>query len=57
MRRISFEQWQRNLAVALGNAETTDKVLQALHERADSDSAIVREHVQWALEQHGQSEG
>jgi len=54
MRRISYEQWQRNLAVALGNAETTDEVLQALHDRADSDSPLVREHVEWALEQHGQ---
>jgi epoxyqueuosine reductase len=54
MRRIGFEQWQRNLAVALGNAETSDDVLQALREKADSDSDLVREHVQWALVQHDQ---
>lgn len=56
MRRIGFEQWQRNLAVALGNAATSDDVLQALEEKTHSDSALVREHVDWALEQHCASE-
>ncbi|HZW59878.1 MAG TPA: tRNA epoxyqueuosine(34) reductase QueG, partial [Woeseiaceae bacterium] len=52
MRRIGFEQWQRNLAVALGNAATSDDVVAALREQAHSDSALVREHVAWALAQH-----
>jgi epoxyqueuosine reductase len=52
MRRIGYEQWQRNLAVALGNAQTSDEVLRALSEKTNSDSALVREHVNWALQQH-----
>jgi epoxyqueuosine reductase len=52
IRRIGYECWLRNIAVALGNAPTTDEVLQALQSRRDHPSAMVREHVQWALEQH-----
>ena len=52
IRRIGFERWLRNLAVALGNAETNDSVLKALRSREHSDSSLVREHVGWALSQH-----
>jgi epoxyqueuosine reductase len=52
IRRIGHERWLRNIAVALGNAPTTDAVLDALRSRLDDDSALVREHVHWALEQH-----
>ena len=52
IRRIGFERWLRNLAVALGNAETSDSVLQALRSRQHSESGLVREHVGWALSQH-----
>ncbi|WP_230976324.1 tRNA epoxyqueuosine(34) reductase QueG [Pseudothauera nasutitermitis] len=50
--RIGHERWLRNLAVALGNAPTTPAVLAALRARADDASALVREHVAWALAQH-----
>jgi epoxyqueuosine reductase len=50
--RIGYERWLRNIAVALGNAPTTDAVLAALRARSDDASALVREHVQWALAQH-----
>jgi epoxyqueuosine reductase len=50
--RIGFERWSRNLAVALGNAPATPEVLAALRARADDASALVREHVAWALAQH-----
>lgn len=53
IRRIQYEQWLRNIAVALGNAPTSDAVLQALHAKRDHSSAIVREHVAWALARHG----
>ncbi len=53
MRRIGYEQWLRNIAVGLGNAPTTDAVVQALQARADHPSALVREHVSWALSRHG----
>jgi epoxyqueuosine reductase len=52
MRRIGHEQWLRNVAVGLGNAPTSDDVMQALRTRADHPSALVREHVQWALARH-----
>lgn len=53
IRRIGYERWLRNVAVALGNAETTPAVVAALNRRRESDSNMVREHVQWALAQHG----
>jgi epoxyqueuosine reductase len=52
IRRIGYERWLRNLAVALGNAPTSAGVIAALAGRAQHPSALVREHVQWALAQH-----
>jgi len=52
IRRIGYECWLRNIAVALGNAETSSKVVTALQQRAEHESALVREHVNWALQQH-----
>jgi epoxyqueuosine reductase len=52
MRRIGHEQWLRNIAVALGNAPSSAAVIAALSSRAEHPSAMVREHVQWALAQH-----
>jgi len=51
--RIGHERWLRNLAVGLGNAPTTPEVVAALKARRDDPSALVREHVAWALAQHG----
>jgi epoxyqueuosine reductase len=52
IRRIGYECWLRNIAVALGNAPTTPEILDALESRREHASALVREHVAWALEQH-----
>ena len=52
IRRTGYEGWLRNLAVGLGNAPTSAKVLQALQARTEYPSEIVREHIFWALEQH-----
>ncbi|MBB6091456.1 epoxyqueuosine reductase [Povalibacter uvarum] len=52
IRRIGYECWLRNIAVALGNAATSDDVVAALQSRSDCESAMVREHVSWALAQH-----
>ena len=52
LRRAGYEGWLRNLAVALGNAETSPEVVATLRERIDHSSDMVREHVLWALEQH-----
>ncbi len=52
IRRIGYESWLRNIAVALGNARATPAVLEALRQRLDYPSEIVREHVRWGLRQH-----
>jgi len=56
IRRIGHERWLRNLAVGLGNAAGQRRgdpaIVAALRERASHPSALVREHVQWALERH-----
>ena len=52
IRRIGHERWLRNLAVALGNAPTSAAIVAALRSRAQHPSALVREHVDWALQQH-----
>ena len=51
IRRIGYERWLRNIAVALGNAPASARVIAALESRRDDPGAIVREHVGWALEQ------
>lgn len=52
IRRIGFECWLRNVAVALGNAPSDDDIIAALEDRRNDPSALVREHVAWALRQH-----
>jgi len=51
IRRIGYECWLRNIAVALGNAQRSDAVKASLRARGDHPSALVREHVAWALAQ------
>jgi len=52
IRRIGHERWLRNLAVGLGNAPTSPRVIEALTARRAHPSPLVREHVAWALAQH-----
>lgn len=52
IRRIGYECWLRNLAVALGNASSTPEIIAALKKRVSYPSELVQEHVAWALEQH-----
>jgi epoxyqueuosine reductase len=47
--RIGYERWSRNVAVALGNAPRSADNRRALEERREDGSALVREHVAWAL--------
>ena len=51
LRRASYECWLRNLAVALGNAPASAAIIAALQARTAHPSALVREHVAWALQQ------
>ena len=56
--RIGYERWLRNLAVGMGNAlkrlpsgDEASAIVRALERRRDDASALVREHVAWALTQ------
>jgi epoxyqueuosine reductase len=49
IRRIGHERWLRNIAVALGNAPPSPATSAALRARLDHPSALLREHLQWAL--------
>jgi epoxyqueuosine reductase len=56
IRRIGYDRWLRNLAVGMGNALSaldgappSSAIAAALRTRADHPSALVREHVAWAL--------
>jgi epoxyqueuosine reductase len=53
IRRIGFERWSRNIAVALGNAPPEPGIVAALVARAFDPSPLVREHVAWALARQG----
>jgi epoxyqueuosine reductase len=53
IRRIGHERWLRNVAVALGNVPTSPAIIAALMSRRSDPSALVREHVDWALGRHG----
>jgi epoxyqueuosine reductase len=52
IRRIGYERWLRNIAVALGNAPKNAAIIDALLARANDPSEMVREHVAWALARH-----
>ena len=49
IRRIGHDRWQRNIAVALGNADHSDAIIQALERAKDDASALLAEHIDWAL--------
>jgi epoxyqueuosine reductase len=53
--RIGYERWLRNLAVGLGNAPRSARAAAALRLRAQDASALVREHIAWALERQGRA--
>ena len=52
IKRIGYECWLRNIAVGLGNAPTSKKVINTLKKRQYNSSALVSEHIEWALRQH-----
>jgi epoxyqueuosine reductase len=57
IRRVGFAVWQRNLAVALGNAPRDPAIAAALARRLDAGVApLVAEHIAWALAQQARRE-
>ena len=57
--RIGYARWLRNLAVGMGNAlrelppaaAGAQRIVEGLRARSEHASALVREHVAWALQQ------
>ena len=52
IRRIGYDCWLRNIAIALGNAPTSKVVVAALNSRLNNVPEMVNEHITWALQQH-----
>ena len=50
--RIGYDQWLRNIAIGLGNAKTSEIIVNALKSRYPEASPLVKEHISWALAQH-----
>jgi len=50
IRRIGYQRWLRNIAVALGNGFASPAAIAALQTRLDYADEMVREHIQWALQ-------
>jgi epoxyqueuosine reductase len=51
IRRAGYESWLRNIAIAMGNAQYSEQIMHSLQTRLHHESAIIREHVEWAIEQ------
>lgn len=49
IRRAGYEKWQRNIAVALGNAPQDIRIIEALEHARTTCSDMVKEHIDWAL--------
>jgi epoxyqueuosine reductase len=52
IRRIGYQRWLRNVAVALGNASSSTEIIDALTKRLHDTSELVVEHIHWALAEH-----
>ncbi|WP_045422488.1 tRNA epoxyqueuosine(34) reductase QueG [Vibrio jasicida] len=50
IRRIGHVQWLRNISVALGNAEYSQQIIEALENRR-GESELLDKHIEWALTQ------
>lgn len=51
IRRIGHQRWRRNIAVGLGNAQFNQTIVDALTTTRDDSTELVKEHIDWALEQ------
>jgi epoxyqueuosine reductase len=49
IRRIGYQRWQRNIAVALGNAPYDVEIVETLRQQLPQSDELVSEHIQWAL--------
>lgn len=49
IRRIGYERWLRNIAVALGNAPKSSAIIEALKQKFQHSTAMVQDHIEWSL--------
>ncbi|MFC3151953.1 tRNA epoxyqueuosine(34) reductase QueG [Litoribrevibacter euphylliae] len=54
IRRAGYEKWQRNIAIALGNAPASTEIIKLLTKQLPAASEMVAAHIQWAIEQQSQ---
>ncbi|MBM3203571.1 tRNA epoxyqueuosine(34) reductase QueG [Candidatus Woesearchaeota archaeon] len=52
IRRIGYQSWLRNIAVALGNAPASALIATALQSRLEQASPLLKTHILWSLERH-----
>ena len=50
IRRIGYECWLRNIAIALGNSPKNPKIGAVLKQKLTLASPLLQEHIQWAIE-------
>jgi len=51
IRRIGYDKWRSNIAIALGNAAADPHISQALQSALTDASGVLAEHCRWALQQ------
>ena len=51
IRRIGYEKWQRNLAIAIGNGPYAEETINILQSSLGKVSPMVDEHIGWAIAQ------
>lgn len=56
IRRIGYQRWLRNIAVALGNAPYSPAIVEVLQTRLPSTTELVQEHIRWALAEQRQKQ-
>lgn len=49
IRRIGYQRWQRNIAIALGNSPYSEKIILALENKLTESTPLLAEHIEWAL--------
>jgi epoxyqueuosine reductase len=54
IRRIGYQNWLRNLAVAIGNSEFEARTIKLLTEKKQFVNAMVKTHIDWAIDQMNQ---
>ncbi|MCP3687554.1 MAG: tRNA epoxyqueuosine(34) reductase QueG, partial [Gammaproteobacteria bacterium] len=51
IRRIGYQRWLRNIAVALGKADYDPHIIECLKHGYAFSSDMLREHIDWAITQ------